>query len=105
MTTYFTGQTTTADSESLPPPSNPAWQAFLTGTSGALSATVEIWASQDDDHWDLVGTINLSVAAWTTTADDDQAKFIPDKFGTWKHTKATLSAISGTGAAVTVIGG
>lgn len=103
--TYFDNSTATGDSKNKPVSDNPAWQAVLTGTSGALSATVEIYATQNNKSWTLVGTITLTVAAWSTSADDDIAELIPDKFGNWMNTKATISAISGTGAAVTLIGG
>jgi len=107
LNNYLTAQTTTGDSASFGISLYPAWQAFLTGTSGALSATVEIYASNDDAHWTLVGTMLLSVASWSGASDDDVAKLIPVSFGSWKITKATIPAggITGTGAAVTVIGG
>jgi len=87
------------------PPPRPAWQAILTGTSGALSATVNVYASNDQVHDTLVGTITLSVANWLSSADDDVVELIPGSFGSWGYVRHELSAISGTGASVTTMGG
>lgn len=105
LNTYHSAETTNTDSANFSVSANPSWQAFLTGTSGALAATVSIYATNDNSHWTLVGTMTLTVAAWSSASDDDVAELIPDKFNSWKNTKATISGISGTGAAVTVIGG
>jgi hypothetical protein len=105
--TYFSARETVGTSSSFSVSSNPAWQAFLTGTSGALTATVEIYVSHDDAHWDLAGTMTLSVAAWSSSADDDQAAMIPEIFGSWSYSKAVIptGGITGTGAAVSIFGG
>jgi hypothetical protein len=105
--TYFSARETVGTSSSFSVSSNSAWQAFLTGTSGALTATVEIYVSHDDVHWDLAGTMILSVAAWSSSADDDQAAMIPEIFGSWSYSKAVIptGGITGTGAAVSVFGG
>jgi hypothetical protein len=81
LNTYHSAETTNTDSESFAVSANPSWQAFLTGTSGALSATVSIYATNDDVHWTLVGTIPLSVSSWSSSADDAIGSHTPDKFG------------------------
>jgi hypothetical protein len=69
-------------------------QATVTGT-GAVTASVNIEVSNDNVGWILAGTIALS---GTTTATDGftiQA--------TWLNIRANVTALSGTGAAVTAV--
>lgn len=68
-------------------------QATVVG-SGSVSATVVIEVSNDGVAWMPLGTITLS---GTTMATDGFASA-----GTWESVRANLSAVSGTGAAVTV---
>ena len=107
INTYLDAIKVVGDSRHFGASHEPAWQAFLTGTAGALAATVEIYASDDFVHWSLVGTMTLSVAAWSSAADDDVAELVPAQFNNWKTTKATIpvGGITGTNAAVTVMGG
>lgn len=71
-----------------------AFQAYIVGT-GAVSATVLIEATNDESlGWILLGTITLS---GTTSTTDGFASEAP-----WGYYRARVTAISGTGAAVTV---
>ncbi len=78
------------------------FQATITGT-GAVSATINIYGSNDDatyagiaSNWTktALGTISLS---GTTTTSDGFAYV-----GPWKYVQAVVSSISGTGATVTI---
>ena len=84
---------------------NTSFQAFLTGTTGALSATCEIEVSNDGVHFVNAATITLSVAAWSTSADDDTDGFFASEIRSWAYVRARVSAISGTGAAVSAFMG
>ena len=71
------------------------FQAIVTGT-GAVSATVVIDCSNDGTNWCTtpLGTITLS---GTTSNADGFTTAAP-----WKYARARVTAISGTGATVTV---
>lgn len=69
------------------------YQATVTGT-GAVSATVKVQVSNDDSNWIDLGTITLS----GTTSDTDG--FSSD--APWAYRRGNVTAISGTGAAVTL---
>ncbi len=73
-----------------------SFQASVAGT-GAVSATVPVYVSHDNANWLLLGTISLS---GTTAASDG---FVAA--GRWAYLRADVAAISGTGAAVTVLVG
>ncbi len=80
-----------------------AFQAIVTGT-GAVSATVLIQGSNEEatwlgtkSNWITIGTISLS---GTTTATDGLTTIAP-----WKYMRASVTAISGTGATVEVLMG
>ena len=73
-----------------------SFQAFLTG-SGAVTSTVLIQGSNDNSSWLTLATISLS---GTGSASDG---FVSDE--AWLYHRANVSAISGTSAAVTIIGG
>jgi len=75
---------------------NSAYQASVAGT-GAVSATIVIEFSNDGINWIEGATITLS---GTTSATDG---FAVD--AGWVYARANLTAISGTGAAVTVMAG
>jgi hypothetical protein len=68
-------------------------QGVVNGT-GAVTATVEIDGSNNGVNWDLLGTLSLS---GTTTASDSFSSM--DRY---RYLRADVTAISGTGAAVTV---
>ena len=72
---------------------NNNYQATVTGT-GAVTATVLIEVSNDGIGWITAATISLTA----TDIDTDSANIaVP-----WVYRRATLSAISGTSATVTV---
>mgnify|MGYP001558102766 CR=1 FL=1 len=74
------------------------FQATVVGT-GAVTANVTIEVSNDGINWcsTVLGTIILS---GTTTSSDGFTTDAP-----WKYVRANVIAISGTGAAVTVLMG
>lgn len=71
------------------------FQASVVGT-GAVTATVVIDCSNDGVNWcsTALGTITLS---GTTSSSDGFTTAAP-----WKYVRARVTAISGTGATVTV---
>lgn len=74
------------------------YQARITGT-GAVSATVLIEVRNiDGGEWETYGTLTLS----GTTTDTD---YLPPGDAPWLQHRARCTAISGTGAAVTVVAG
>ena len=72
------------------------FQAVVTGT-GSVSSTVAVQVSNDGTNFLTLGTITLS---GTTTATDGFASQ-----ATWNYCRGNLTAISGTGAAVTLLMG
>jgi hypothetical protein len=70
------------------------FQAIVTGT-GAVGATVLIEVSNDGTNWETVHTITLS---GTTSDSDGVASEVP-----WAFVRARCTALSGTGAALTVL--
>lgn len=77
-----------------------SFQASGTTTAGAGAATVLIQGSNValpavDGDWVLLGTITLTLA--TTKSGDGFASDAP-----WRHVRSNVSAISGTGAAVSI---
>lgn len=67
--------------------------ANVAGT-GAVTATVLVQVSNNNSHWITLATITLS---GTTSADDG---FVADE--SWQYVRGKVTAISGTGAAVTL---
>lgn len=80
-----------------------AFSATVTGT-GAVAATVQIEISNDGEHWramvDADGNTAEIVLSGTGSATDG---FMTDE--SWRFHRANVTAVSGTGAAVTVIVG
>ncbi|TXG77634.1 hypothetical protein E6Q11_02575 [Candidatus Dojkabacteria bacterium] len=72
------------------------FQATVTGT-GAVTATVLVEVSNNNVDFITLGTITLS---GTTSSTDGFASEAP-----WAWYRGNVSAISGTGAAVTLIAG
>jgi hypothetical protein len=72
---------------------NRTWQASIAGT-GAVSATVLVQVSNDGTNWLTLVTFALS---GTTTDQAGETTQAP-----WAYTRANVTAISGTGAVVTV---
>lgn len=65
-------------------------------SSGAGAAVVVIEVSPDNSNWQTLGTISLTLS---TTAALDGFRTLA---GVWKYTRARITSISGTNAAVTV---
>jgi len=76
-------------------PSERSFQATGVTTAGAGSATVKIQVSNDETAWLDLGTITLTLS--TSAASDGFSTIAP-----WAFVRANLTAISGTGASVTV---
>lgn len=76
--------------------SKATFQGTVSGT-GAVTATVLVEVSNNAVNWLTLGTITLS---GTTTASDGFAADAP-----WVWVRGNVTAISGTGAAVTLIQG
>ncbi len=75
------------------------FQATGTTSNGAGAATIKIQGSNvaspsSDGEWIDLGTITLTLA--TTVSGDGFVSNAP-----WRHVRANVTAISGTGAAVT----
>lgn len=70
-----------------------------TTSAGAGAATIKIQYSQDGTNWDLLGTIDLTLATTVATGSPGIAGFSSD--APWKLVRANVTAISGTGASVT----
>lgn len=71
------------------------FQASGVTSSGSGSATVNINVSNDGQTWMVLGTITLTLG--TTATGNGFAADAP-----WAYVRACITAISGTGAAVTV---
>lgn len=71
------------------------FQASGATTAGAGAATIKIQVSNDNANWLDLATISLTLS--TTTATDGLAADAP-----WGYVRANVTAISGTGASVTV---
>lgn len=71
-----------------------SYQASVTG-SGTVTTTVLVQVSNDNVNWVTQGTITLT---GTTTATDGYASMAQ-----WEYVRGNVSAVSGTGAAVTLI--
>jgi P pilus assembly chaperone PapD len=73
-----------------------SYQATVTGT-GAVTATVVVEVSNNGTNWITLGTLNLS---GTNVASDGIA---PSNSARWEFSRGNVTAISGTGAAVTLL--
>lgn len=102
--TILSAKTVTGTSDSFRPPvgrgvDQTAYRTFqvaLSGT-GAVTATVAIECSNDGINWETAITFSLS----GTSSAHDGNYYV----NSWTYTRANVTAISGTSAAVTVIGG
>jgi len=95
VTTLLSSVTSTGAGSSKAPviDASKTFQAIVSGT-GAVSATVAVEVSNDNVNFLTLGTITLS---GTTTATDGFASF-----ATWSYVRGNVTAISGTGATVTL---
>lgn len=74
------------------------YQASGATTAGAGSATIEVQGSLDNSNFDVIGTITLTLGTASTSdsfTSDDRYKYL----------RGEVTAISGTGAAVSLIVG
>lgn len=74
------------------------FQAAGTTSSGVGAATINIEVSNDETNWLVAGTINLTLG--TTSTSDGFAMN-----ASWPFARANVTAISGTGAAVSAWAG
>lgn len=72
---------------------------YGTTSSGAGSATISLEVSHDGTGWVSAGTLTLTLAT-TITTDTNTAGF--NVYSAARYIRANVTAISGTGAAVTV---
>jgi hypothetical protein len=77
---------------------NRTFQAVGSTTNGAGAATVKIQVSNDAANWIDLATISLTLG--TTATTDGFASS-----ASWGHVRANVTAISGTGASVSVFMG
>ena len=82
------------DSGQFPLPAQKTFTGFVVGT-GAVTATFTIKGSNNGVDWKTLATLTLT---GTTRAADGAAVN-----EAWKYTMATLSNVTGTGAAATLI--
>lgn len=87
--------TTGAGFSTASPAPHSAIQVYGTTTSGTGSATVNVEVRNAGGPWMVAGTISLSLS---TTATGDG--FVMD--AGWHEVRANVTAISGTGATVSV---
>lgn len=73
-------------------------QASGLTTAGSGAATIKIQVSNNGSDWIDLGTITLTLA--TSSSSDGLAAF-----AAWAYVRANVTAISGTGASVTVVVG
>ena len=92
------GTTTGAKAAEYKDTVNTTYQITVAGT-GAVSATVLIEVSNDGTSW-LATPLGTVAISGTTSATDGFTTAAP-----WKYHRANISAISGTGATVTIIVG
>ena len=71
------------------------YQASGTTSSGAGAATILVQGSNNNSDWLTIGTITLTLA--TTSSSDGFVSDTP-----WAYVRGNCTAISGTGAAVTL---
>ena len=101
MAKLIDAKTTTGVSSAVPrDPSIPTGVLGWGVTSaGAGAATIAIEVSNDGTNWVVAGTLSLTLATTVTTTTNTDGFNIN---AGWKHMRANVTAISGTGAAVTV---
>ena len=96
VTSVASAVTTVSDATAIQVPSGvKSWQARVVGT-GAVAATVEIQFSNDGTNWMSHADYTLTLSG--TTSDVDA--FTEED--AYAYHRASVTAISGTGAAVTV---
>ena len=79
--------------------SSATFQATANGASGTITATVDIEVSNNETDWISMATISLSASAPVADSDGFASN------ASWAFVRANLTAITGTGARVTVVMG
>ena len=79
--------------------SSATFQATVNGTSGTVTATIDIEVSNNEEDWISMATISLSASAPVADSDGFASN------ASWAFVRANLTAITGTGASVTVVMG
>lgn len=95
-TTLLNAITITGVGSAVSPVTEPfrVYQATVVGT-GAVSATVNVEGSLDGTYFIPVGIISLSGTTSATDGFASQAQ--------WQYVRGNITAISGTGAALTLL--
>jgi hypothetical protein len=94
----FLDQTTTGASAGFRAPSERSFQAHGVTSSGSGAATVKVQVSNDNANWIDLGTISLTLG--TTRTTDGFASV-----ASWCFVRGNVTAISGTGAKVSLVMG
>jgi len=79
--------------------SSATFQATVNGSSGAVTATVDIEVSNNGVDWITMATISLATGAPTPDSDGFASN------ASWLFVRANLTSISGTDAVVDVVAG
>ena len=79
--------------------SSATFQATVNGTSGTVTAAIDIEVSNDEKNWISMATISLSASAPVADSDGFASN------ASWAFVRANLMAITGTDARVTVVMG
>lgn len=95
--TVFNARTTTGASEVFQPWGTRRTIEVTVSGTGAVSTTVVVQISNDETNWITLNTLTVS---GTTTATDGAAMD-----AAWRYMRLNMTALSGTGAAVTAIVG
>lgn len=95
--TVFNARTTTGTSEIFQPWGTRRTIEVTVSGTGAVSTTVVVQISNDETNWITLTTLAVS---GTTTATDGAAMD-----AAWRYMRLNMTALSGTGAAVTAIVG
>ena len=79
--------------------SSATFQATVNGSSGTVTATINIEVSNNERDWISMATISLSASAPVADSDGFASN------ASWAFVRANLTAITGTDAKVTVVMG
>jgi hypothetical protein len=98
VSTLLNAVTATGAGSSFSGRGHKVFQAYGTTTNGAGSATIVVEGSLDNTNWNTIDTLSLTLA--TTTSSDAGENSFP-----YAYVRGRVSAISGTGASVTLLMG
>lgn len=79
--------------------SSATFQATVNGSSGVVTATIDIEVSNNERNWIPMATISLSASAPVADSDGFASN------ASWSFIRANLTAITGTDAKATVVMG